>query len=92
MEVYWQFINREPFDFFIIDKWELKLALAKLRDELFHFEFCLRRLFTLLYSFSPKKSKFRDNLRKTEQLFIKDLKYQFKKFIRKNGKYSSGIY
>ena len=92
MEVYRQFINREPFDFFIIDKWELKLALAKLRDELFHFEFCLRRLFTLLYRFSPKKSKFRDNLRKTEQLFIKDLKYQFKKFIRKNGKYSSGIY
>ena len=92
MEVYRQFINRELFDFFIIDKWELKLALAKLRDELFHFEFCLRRLFTLLYSFFPKKSKFRDNLRKTEQLFIKDLKYQFKKFIRKNGKYSSGIY
>ena len=66
--------------------------LAKLRDELFHFEFCLGRLFTLLYSFFPKKSRFKYNLRKTEQLFIKDLKYQFKKFIRKNGKYSSGIY
>ena len=38
------------------------------------------------------KSKFRENLIKTEQLFIKDLKYQFKKIIRKNGKYSSGIY
>ena len=66
--------------------------LAKLRDELFHFEFCLGRLFILLYSLFPKKSKFKDNLRKTEQLFIKDLKYQFKKFLRKNGKYSSGIY
>ena len=29
---------------------------------------------------------------KTEQLFIKDSKYQFKKIIRKNSKYSSGIY
>ena len=29
---------------------------------------------------------------KTEQLFIKDLKYQFKKIIKKNGNYSSGIY
>ena len=29
---------------------------------------------------------------KTEQWLIKDLKYQFKKIIRKNAKYSSGIY
>ena len=29
---------------------------------------------------------------KTEQLFVKDLKYQFKKIIRKNGKCSAGIY
>ena len=58
----------------------------------FNFEFCLRRLFTVLYGFFPTKSKFRENLIKTEQLFIKDLKYQFKKILRKNGKYSSGIY
>ena len=58
----------------------------------FNFEFCLRRLFTVLYSFFPTKSKFRENLIKTEQLFIKDLKYQFKKILRKNGKYFSGIY
>ena len=58
----------------------------------FNFEFCLRILFTVLYSFFPTKSKFRENLIKTEQLFIKDLKYQFKKILRKNGKYSSGIY
>ena len=58
----------------------------------FNFEFCLRRLFTVLYSFFPTKWKFRENLIKTEQLFIKDLKYQFKTILRKNGKYSSGIY
>ena len=78
--------------FFLSDKWELRLALTKLRDELFHFESCLETLFTLLYSFFPTKPKFRQNLIKTEQLFIKDIKYQFKKIIRKNGKYSSGIY
>ena len=46
----------------------------------------------LLYSFFPTKSKFRENLIKTEQLFIKDLKYQFTKIVRKKGKYSSSIY
>ena len=92
IEVYWQFINWEPLDFFISDKWELRLALTKFRDELFHFEFCLKTLLTLLYSFFPTKSKFRENLMKTEQWLIKDLKYQFKKIIRKNAKYSSGIY
>ena len=92
MEVYRQFLNREPLDFVISDNWELRLALTKLRDELFHFKFCLRRLFTVLYSFFPTKSKFRENLIKTEQLFIKDLNNQFKKIIRKNGKYSSRIY
>ena len=59
--------------------WELKLAVTKLRDGLFHFEFCLRRLFTVLYSFFPTKSKFRENLIKTEQSFIKDLNNHFKK-------------
>ena len=92
IEVYRQFINQELLDFFTSDKWELRLTLTKLRDELFHFEFCLKTLFILLYSFFPTKSKFRENLIKTEQLFIKDLKYQFKKIIRKNGKHCSGIY
>ena len=45
MEAYQQFINRKPLDFFISDNWELKLALTKLRDELFHFEFCYRVFF-----------------------------------------------
>ena len=57
MEVYGQFINREPLDFFISDNWELRLALTKLRDELFHFEFFLRRLFTVLYSFFSNENK-----------------------------------
>ena len=92
IEVYRQFNNREPLDFFISDKWELRLAFTKLRDKLFHFEFCLKTLFTLLYSFFPTKSNFRENLIKTEQLFAKDLKYQFKRIIGKNGKCSSGIY
>ena len=37
MEVYRQFNNQEPLDIFISDNWELRLALTKLRDELFHF-------------------------------------------------------
>ena len=86
MEVYPQFINRELLDFFISGDWELRIALTKLRDKLFHFEFHLRRLFTVLYSFFSTESKFRENLIETEQLFIKDLKYQVKKIIRKNGK------
>ena len=36
-----------------------------------------------------QKSKFRNDLLKTEQLFKKDLIKQFQKFIIKNGKYSS---
>ena len=36
MEVYRQFNNQEPLDIFISDNWELRLALTKLRDELFH--------------------------------------------------------
>ena len=55
MEVYEQFINREPLDFFISDNWELRLPLTKLRDELFHFEFFLRRFFTVLYSLFQRK-------------------------------------
>ena len=51
MEAYRQFINRELLGFFISDNWELRLVLTKLRDELFHFEFCLRTLFTVLYTF-----------------------------------------
>ena len=47
MEAYQQFVNRKPLDFFISDNWELKLALTKLRDELFHFEFCYIVFFLL---------------------------------------------
>ena len=65
-----------------------------MRDELFNFSSLLQRLFRLIYSLFPKKSKFRNNLSKTEQLFKKDLIKPFKMFImiKKNGKYSSQIY
>ena len=81
--------NREPFDFFIADKWEIRDALWKMQGELLNFRSYLERLFTLLYSLFPKKSKFRNDLNHTEQLFKKDLIKQFKKFIRTDGKNSS---
>ena len=77
MEVYQQFI-------------ELKLALTKLRDELLNFEFYLDKLLVTLYFFLAKKYK--ENLDKTKKIFLMDLQDQLKKLIRKNGKYSSGIY
>ena len=92
MEVYRQWENREPFDFFIADKWEIRDALWKIQGELLNFRSYLERLFTLLYSLFPKKSKFRNDLNHTEQLFKKDLIKQFKKFIRTDGKYSSEIF
>ena len=63
-----------------------------MQDELFNFSSLLQRLFRLIYSLFPKKSKFRNNLSKTEQLFKKDLIKQFKMLIKKDGKYSSQIY
>ena len=92
MEVYRQFVSREPVDFFIRDQLEIRLALNKMQDELFSFSSPLQRLFTLIYSFFPKKSKFRNNLNNTEQIFKKDLIKQFKMLIKKDGKYSLQIY
>ena len=63
-----------------------------MQGELLNFRSYLERLFTLLYSLFPKKSKFRNDLNHTEQLFKKDLIKQFKKFIRTDGKYSSEIF
>ena len=62
-----------------------------MQDELFNFSSLLQRLFRLIYSLFPKKSKFRNNLSKTEQLFKKDLIKQFKMLIKKDGKYSKFI-
>ena len=81
MEVYRQWENREPFDFFIADKWEIRDALWKMQGELLNFRSYLERLFTLLYSLFPKKSKFRNDLNHTKQLFKKDLTKQFKKLL-----------
>ena len=63
-----------------------------MQGELLNFLSYLERLFTLLYSLFPKKSKFRNDLNHTEQLFKKVLIIQFKKFIRTDGKYSSEIF
>ena len=63
-----------------------------MQGELLNFRSYLERLFALLYSLFPKKSKFRNDLNHTEQLFKKDLIKQFKKFIRTDGKYSSEIF
>ena len=62
-----------------------------MQDELFNFSSLLQRLFRLIYSLFPKKSKFRNNLSKTEQLFKKDLIKQFKMLIKKDGKYRKFI-
>ena len=57
MEVYRQFVSREPVDFFIRDQWEIRLELKKMQDELFSFSSLLQRLFTLIYSFFSQKIK-----------------------------------
>ena len=92
MEVYRQFLNNKPLDFFISGNWEIQLALQNIKRELFRFSEGLERLFILFYSLFPKKSKFRKNLNDTKLLFKKDLIKQFKKFIITDGKYSSGIF
>ena len=70
MEVYRQFLNHGPLDFFIFGRWEIELALRNMKSELFRFSELLERLFILSYlSLFPKKSKFRKNLDGTEQLF-----------------------
>ena len=89
MEVYRQFLNHKPLDFFIFGRWEIELALQNTKSELLRLSELLERLFTLFYSLFPKKSKFRKNLDDTEQLFKNDLIKQFKKVIIKDGMYSS---
>ena len=79
IEVYRQFLNHEPLDFFISCRWEIELASRNMKSELFRFSELLERLFTLFYSLFPKKSKFRKNLDDIEQLFKNDLIKQFKK-------------
>ena len=82
MEVYTQFLNNEPFDFFIAATREIRDTLDKIDRELFNFQRHLERLFRLFYSLLPKKSKFRKRLYETEQMFKEDLIKQFAKFVK----------
>ena len=82
MEVYTQFLNNEPFDFFIATTREIRDTLDKIDRELFNFQRHLERLFRLFYSLLPKKSKFRKRLYETEQMFKEDLIKQFAKFVK----------
>ena len=100
MEIYRQFINNETLDFFIEQSDEIKSVLHKLRDELDKFTHHLNDLLTTLFFFLPQKyrrdlfgaNKYQGTLDKIKQTFIMDLKYQFKIFIKIDGKYSLGIY
>ena len=89
LEVYRQHLNHEKLDFFIAGKWELRETLQTIERVLFNLELNLSRLFTIMYSPFPKNSKFRKDLEKTEELLKNDLITQLKKFIRKDGKYST---
>ena len=57
-----------------------------MQGELLNFRSYLERLFTLLYSLFPKKSKFRNDLNHTEQLFKKDLTKIFSEIFLKERK------
>ena len=73
METYRRYVNEESIDHNIFMKWELLLALKKMKDKLFDFSFYLQVSFSIFYQLFPKKSKFRDDLLKTEQLFKKKI-------------------
>ena len=93
MEIYRQFLNRETFDFFIVGIWEIREALHKIHQELKIFEKKKSELlFRLFYNLLPKNSKLRENLDDTEEMFKKDSKKQFAKFIITDALYSSGIF
>ena len=92
MEVYRQHINHEKLDFFIANKDELKKALERLQRVLFNLKLNLERLLVIICSLFPKISKFCKDIKTTEGLLKNDLIKQFKKIIRKNGKYSSKIF
>ena len=92
MKVCSQFLNNEPFDFFLSGYWEIELSCWDVKRELDKFIVQLEKIFQTLFSLTPKNPKFRKNLNETKLLFKQDLIKQFTKFIFKDGKYSSGIY
>ena len=71
-----------------------------MRDELDRFAHYLNDLLTTFFFFLPQKyrinlfgaNKYQGTLGKIKQTFIMDLKNQFKKFIKIDGKYSSRLY
>ena len=62
-DVYRQFLNNEPLDFFISGNWEIQLAFQKIKRELFRFSEGLVRLFILFCSLLPQ-NKISDQNRK----------------------------
>ena len=92
LDVFRQHLNHEKLDFFFADIWEIKDCLKTIARTLLNLEFNLNKIFSFIYTLFPKNSKFRKDLQKTEELFKNDFIKQLKKFIRKNGKYLSGIY
>ena len=92
MEVSRQFLNNEPFDFFIAAKSEIRDTLQEIDRELLNFLQIFEKLFRLFYSLLPKTSKLRENLYNTEKMFKEDLMKQFAKFIIKDTEYSSELY
>ena len=75
METYRRYINKEPLahNIFAHNIWDILSTFKKMKDELFNFSFYLQALFSIFYQLFLKKSKFRNDLLKTEQLFKKDL-------------------
>ena len=77
MEVYQQFINKEPFDFFIADALAIREALQEIQQELKIFQENLEQFFRLFDCLLPKNSKLRENLDNTKKIFKEDFKKQF---------------
>ena len=59
VKVYIQFLNNEPLDFFISGHWDIELACQNMKRELDKFIDESGKIFQILFSFIPKKSKFK---------------------------------
>ena len=90
MEMYRQYKNREPLDFFIATNPDIINSLFEIGRELFSLRRDTEQIFRLFYGMLPRKSKFRENLYEAEQMFKWDLMRQFSKLIITDGIYFSG--
>ena len=77
METFRRCINKEPIAHNIFMNWDILSTFKKMKDELFNFSFYIQVLFSIFYQLFPEKSKFRNDLLKTKQLFKKDLIKQY---------------